>query len=609
MNVKPGNLILNIVIATLCAAGIATTMVSCGGGSSRSPTPPADQLAINEGNAFDVSSALVTAIGISFDVGELTGGEIVGQSAAGSTRLQKLLRNDRMMAAASVVAETITTDCPNGGTATITMTLADPNALTVGDQIAAEFDQCDEGDGYILDGQMNLTVNAVEGDIMTDVFLLGLDVTMTSLSITEGTETVVVDASITLTLDTLDFPVIVQTVAGSELNLASGSETLTFTNFEHVFQVDIGTQPEAVLVTVNGRMDSAQLGGAIDYATTVAIQALGDSNPYIGEILISGDSSSVRIVIIDSSRVMLEVDINADGVIDEYIETTFSELSGELSIINSSTALAVAREVTHASVVFGLQASLPEVLFTLTGPFEQVQQLGVSGEFGPLELACGDTGTAVVSGFVAVAGTFSANDSLSASFSDCFGLTTGQVDLLVSSFAQEAATMPDATPPFHFIGTMTLTGLEYVAANITYGGSGTLETDYDYQQYFGPVVVTGSASTFVVAHGDVSNTLSDTSVSLWGSIDGAGGSYSGQLASDGLDGSYLYETVSGYAWFPWGYQSTGNPYMGELLVTADDGSTVRVVVIDENSIRLDVDFEGDTLVDTTISTTWAELLQ
>lgn len=609
MNVNPKTLVQSMAIAVLLAVGVATTVSSCGDGSSRSVTPPSNLLFIHADNAFDVSSALITAIDISFDISELTGGDIPGQFAVGSTRLEKLLWNDGLAMKASAAIAPIAVDCPGGGTVTVTTTLADPNTLTVGDQITADFDNCDEGDGYVLDGQMNLTVAAIQGDIMTDVFLLGLDLAMIDMAITEGAETVVVDASITLTLDTLGFPVIVETLEGSELSLASGSETVSFTNFEHVFQVDIGAVPETIVVTVGGRMDSAQLGGAIDYATTAALQAFGDDYPYTGGILISGDNSSVRIVITDSNSVRLEIDTNADGVIDHYIDTTFAALIGDPPIINSLTALAVAQEVTHASVVFGLEASSPGSFFALTGPFGQVKQLAVSGNFGPLELACGDMGTAVVSGFVANAETFTANDSLSGVLTDCLGAWTGQVDIIVSSFTEESTEMPAMTPPFQVVGTMTLTNLEYVGPDVTYVGSGTLETDFDYQQYFGPIVVNGSASTFAVEHGDVVQTLSDASVSLWGSIDGASGSYAGRLASDRLEGEYSFESISGYAWFPWGNQSTGSPYSGELLITADDGSTVRIVVIDENSIRLDVDYEGDSLVDTTIATTWAELLQ
>jgi hypothetical protein len=140
---------------------------------------------------------------------------------------------------------------------------------------------------------------------------------------------------------------------------------------------------------------------------------------------------------------------------------------------------------------------------------------------------------------------------------------------------------------------------------MSYVGSGILDADFDYQQYFGPLYVNGAASTFSIGHGDVTSTLSDASVNDSSSVDfGRHSSYAGRLVSDRLDGAFSFESISAYAWI-----GAGSPYSGELLITADDGSTVRIVVIDENSIRLDVDYEGDSLVDTTIATTWAELLQ
>jgi hypothetical protein len=60
--------------------------------------------------------------------------------------------------------------------------------------------------------------------------------------------------------------------------------------------------------------------------------------------------------------------------------------------------------------------ALPGSQFFDTERFGQVQQLALSGDFGPLEVACGDAGTAIVSGVVASAGTFTADDSLSAIF-------------------------------------------------------------------------------------------------------------------------------------------------------------------------------------------------
>lgn len=614
MNVYTTTLIRTMAIAVLAAIGMATAISSCGGGSSGSeppPQPPAsDLMVIHANNAHDISSALITAVGLTFDISDLTGGNIPGQFAVGATRLEQLLWDGGVAMQANAAAAAGPDDCPFGGTVYVTAILANPNTLTVGDQITADFDYCDEGDGYVLDGLMVLTVAAIDGDIFTDVFLLGLDMTLTDMSVIEGEETVVINADMTLTLDTLDFPVIMETLEGARLSMTDGSETMTFSNFEHVFEVDIGVVPEAVTVTVSGRLSSVYMGGAIDYATTAVIRAFGDDDPYTGQILITGDGSTVRIVIVDSTSVRLEVDTDADGVIDHYIDTTFAALMGDPSMSNDSTALAIAQEVMHASTGFGMMAALPARQFFDTEPFDQVKDLGLSGDFGPLELACGDSGTAVVSGDIATAGTFTAEDTLSATFAGCSGdgnnMVTGQMDILVSSFTEEPDDTPGFTAPFHFVGTVTSEGLESVTAYSMHIGSGTLELDYDLD-YF-QVAANGFSPSLTVSHMGVTNTISDAGVGFAASPDyGSATWFEGRLVSDRLEGAYSYQTFLSFDGLP-GYWGPG-PTIGDLLITADDGSTVRIVVVDQSTVRLDIDYEGDSFVDDTVMTTWAELLQ
>ena len=98
----------------------------------------------------------------------------------------------------------------------------------------------------------------------------------------------------------------------------------------------------------DGRGHGHPPASAIDDETSVPVQATGDEDPYIGTVLVEGaDNSRVLIVINDSTSVTLEVDENGDGVVDEFIDTTFAALNGNTSTINSSTAPLVAREATH----------------------------------------------------------------------------------------------------------------------------------------------------------------------------------------------------------------------------------------------------------------------
>jgi len=49
------------------------------------------------------------------------------------------------------------------------------------------------------------------------------------------------------------------------------------------------------------------------------------------------------------------------------------------------------------------------------------------------------------------------------------------------------------------------------------------------------------------------------------------------------------------------------PYSGEILVTAADNSSMRMVAVNEFNVRLDLDFDGDGVIDQSIPTTYATL--
>ena len=178
-----------MVTAMLFAAGIATTIATGGGGGSGSPPPPPPppppaMLAITADNALDVSTALIVGIGMSFDIGEITGPDVSGEAAAATPRLLSLMRIGDLPSKPLPSGSAKLEGCLLSGTVDVTGTLADPNTLTVGDRIVAVFVDCDDGDGYVISGTVDITVSAVQGDFMTEVFLLGLDVLMTDVEVT-----------------------------------------------------------------------------------------------------------------------------------------------------------------------------------------------------------------------------------------------------------------------------------------------------------------------------------------------------------------------------------------------------------------------------------------
>jgi hypothetical protein len=319
-----------LAIAALMAAGIVTTIATGGGGGSSdggfepdtSPT-----LNVTADNGLDVATAVIVAVGLSYDLGDITGGNVAaggGDVQSGDT-VSKLAGNFYKTLLPGI--QQALENCASGGTVDVTVTQANVNTITVGDRIVAVFVDCDDGLGYVISGTVDIRIAAIQGDILTDVFLLGMDVLMTDIVVTEGTSVMTAEGDFTLTLDSLDFPVLRTSLSGDDLQLGSDGEAVTLTSFDHALEIDAVTT--ALVANVLGRLDSTTLGGSVDYQTLVSIEATGDNDPHIGELLITGaDNSSVRIVIVDSSQVRLEIDQNGDGTVDEFIDTTWAELNG-----------------------------------------------------------------------------------------------------------------------------------------------------------------------------------------------------------------------------------------------------------------------------------------
>lgn len=319
-----------LAVPFLVAAGALTAVVAgCGGGGgSGGSSDNAPTLAITTDNGEAVSAAVVSGVLAVFEVTEGAGGPILEPTAGANSVLQKTRPVPGRMFQVPVQG---TEPCDVAGEVTLSGNLADPTTLTVGDTITANFDNCDDGDGFVIDGRLALTVADVDGDVFTDVFLLTLDMVLTDLTVTAEDETVAADGDLAYTFDTLAFPTILTALSGSELSVTETSQSVTFRNFYQTLEVDGGVVPTTYVAEANGRLRTSALGGSVDYETIEPIQASGEDNPpNTGEILVSGaDNSQVRIVVVSEETVRLEIDTEGDGVVDEYIDTTWDALLGE----------------------------------------------------------------------------------------------------------------------------------------------------------------------------------------------------------------------------------------------------------------------------------------
>ena len=602
-------------IAALLAVGIVTTLATGGGGSGGVTVPPSSPptLNITAQNGNDVASALVIAIGLSFDLGDITDENIAAQPTAGllSAPLSKGVAGLFKSVPPAVLQAPVS--CDVSGTVDATITQANINTLTAGDRIVAVFVDCNDGLGYVISGTVDLTVAAFQGDLNAGVFLLGMDVLMTDVVVTEGTSVTTAEGDFTLTLDSLDFPVMRMSLSGNDLHLGSDGEVVALTDFDHALHID--TVTTALVANVLGRLASSTLGGSVDYETTIAIEATGDNDPHIGEILITGaGDSSARIVVIDSNNIRLEIDENGDGTVDAFIDTNWAELNGRHlppvtgSTINSETAPILAREIYNAVTGFDSVTTAAGRQFLWNSPFAQLNELQVAGEFGPLQIGCENSGTAVVSGIKAVETTFGPGDDLSVSFDACDGFWEslfGAMEFSIGSFDD----VPDG---FYVVsGTVVESSLQRVHGGTCFTGTGTVNISFDAMFTAIPYhYANSSTSDFTVSAGGRSQHLTGASVNAEFVFPMAPAivtreSY-GVMTGTDLAGSFSYQSLIPDEFTDDDDPATG-PHAGELLVTAADNSSMRMVAIDEFNLRLDLDFNGDSRVDQSIPTTYATL--
>ena len=76
-----------------------------------------------------------------------------------------------------------------------------------------------------------------------------------------------------------------------------------------------------------------------------------------------------------------------------------------------------------------------------------------------------------------------------------------------------------------------------------------------------------------------------------------------RISSPRLDGDVIVSTSIGL-------QSAGDgyPFMGELRVEAANNAVIVIIAIDANTVRLEIDIDGDGAPDEIMDMTWEELL-
>ena len=310
-------------------------LAACGGGNDTpaagNTPPPAENLKITTENAPQAARAAYASAVDSAEMSDLGGSFPV--ASGGSGGMSKASGGVDPGGLITVILQKIpfgpeVVPCDQSGTMTISGDIASPFTLTQGDYFRVESAACDDGLGEVVDGILEFTVAEFAGELETGLYLLTLDMLLTSLQVTTPEETVTGNGDTSVTLDSRASPFIAALVSGNSMSSTYDTGATTLSSFSSSQTVDLGLAPSPYTIQAAGTLESTELAGIIRYSTPVTFAGFDSGYPEVGELLVNGAASSLRLIAVDAINVRIEIDGNGDGEVDEVIETTWSALVG-----------------------------------------------------------------------------------------------------------------------------------------------------------------------------------------------------------------------------------------------------------------------------------------
>lgn len=314
-------------------------LAGCGGSSNSGPSapvvaPPAD---ITSQNAPTIAGSVVqTALGgggLGSFAGLGTGaGSILadpnsqlfstlgGIQKSQTESLQAKARSGELQA---LIPET-TTPCINSGTVTVSGNITNPATLSPGDTINLVFSLCDDGAG-VLSGTYAMRITSFSGDLVSGAFSFGVTVTLTSFQMDDGMGIVTANGDVSISLDTGTMPTLTVSVTANSLSMSTATSSETLTNFSVTETVDELTF--AYTMDASGTLTSSTFTGSVTFTTAASLQGDAVGYAFSGELTITGaGSASISVIVLDNVFIRLEIDLDGDGMVDEFVDTTWDEV-------------------------------------------------------------------------------------------------------------------------------------------------------------------------------------------------------------------------------------------------------------------------------------------
>ncbi len=329
----------------------SATLVACGGGGSGDDSAPVASApaTVTSNNAETIAAVASEAATESSEFGGSTGPGLFLQSTAAKAQgsgaagvVMKLIRLNGQSGQFLQPQETTVLPpepCLVSGDVSFTVTLADPNTLSPGDGVSANFNNCDDGAGTVLNGTFDFTfvnfsqsiLDCMLNSICSNQDQLTVRLILTDFRVTEGGESSTFNGDTTLVLDTLNFPQSSLTLSGDLQVQSSGGATMSLSSFSTTL-TDDGSG--LLTLTANGTVESpAHFSGSVSYNTTVPFQSIGSNYPYAGELVVTGaEGATITLTALDDVNVQWVFDPDGNGPLpaDPAVPSTWAALDALL---------------------------------------------------------------------------------------------------------------------------------------------------------------------------------------------------------------------------------------------------------------------------------------
>jgi hypothetical protein len=229
------------------------------------------------------------------------------------------------------VIPTTNVTCYTNGMANGDWTLSgnDPdnsNDVTAGDTVNISYNNCVE-DGVSVNGSISMTITQLTGDLTTPPYTLGVDATLTTLSVIAGGHSATSSGEITMLIEEDGSNNETYELSGSSLSSSVAGKTVTLTNYSYEFLLNESTG--AYSYRLQGTLANAAIGGSVTYTTITPFTGTDPDDPTAGELHITGADGSQAWVTADSGGTTVYIDVDADGddTAETQITTDWTELA------------------------------------------------------------------------------------------------------------------------------------------------------------------------------------------------------------------------------------------------------------------------------------------